>query len=200
MAVNLWNLSTHFRSGGNGETGIEDVESTGAPNETDVKAISFLSDLEVRNPENAREYGIKGYLEVKLASSSSYSFPSSPVYIRAEHGRETKVAVHLHFVSYTDVLSEIEVVLNSTGPWGLRIEQPLPNGETVDVNRLVRYEPSGAVKLKADQTLEVNMIISIPEDFELSSFPLGAVGVYTNPDVPIIDTIWVEVAVVRPEE
>lgn len=34
------------------------------------------------------------------------------------------------------------------------------------------------------------------EDFELSSFQLDAVGAYINPDVPIIDTIWVKVAVV----
>ncbi|RLI28674.1 hypothetical protein DRO58_01655 [Candidatus Bathyarchaeota archaeon] len=61
MLVNLLALSTFFRSGGGEETGIEDVVVTEAEAASKpVGCIPFLSPLEIRDPEVAREYGIKG--------------------------------------------------------------------------------------------------------------------------------------------
>jgi len=60
---------------------------------------------------------------------------------------------------------------------GSAIGVTLPNGTVIFINKYVRYEPSGIIKVKHNQPVEVVMIVSIPEDFPLTKFPLGAVGI-----------------------
>lgn len=140
--------------------------------------VPFLTDLEIRNPEIARKYGVKGYLEIKLTNISSAR--GRPV-ISGRKGKETRIPLLLHYVSYDEKFNEIKVVLDPMGP-GLSIIKVLPNGEEVLINRYVRYEPSGALSIKHNQTIEVIMIVEVPKGFPLTIFDLGAVGIYTEPE------------------
>lgn len=140
--------------------------------------IPALDDLEIRNPEIARKYGVKGYLEIKLANISSAK--GRPV-ISGKKGKETRIPLLLHYVSYDEEFNEIKVVLDPMGP-GLSIIKVLPNREEVLINQYVRYEPSGSISIKHNQTIEVTMIVNVPKGFPLTIFDLGAVGIYTEPE------------------
>lgn len=101
-------------------------------------------------------------------------------------GGEGSVTLLLKFVSFSQEVNEAEVVFGSRGPGTLTIEVPYGN-RLLCLNDLVSYEPSGTVKVKANQILEVKMIIKVPADYPHVSFPLGAVGVTSN--VPISDGV-----------
>ncbi|MEM3712922.1 MAG: hypothetical protein QXR97_05245 [Thermoproteota archaeon] len=58
-----------------------------------------LTDLEIRNPEIARKYGAKGYLEIKLANISS---AGGRHMISGRKGKETRIPLLLHYVSYDE--------------------------------------------------------------------------------------------------
>lgn len=148
-----------------------------------AKSIPFLTDLEICNPEIARKYGVKGYLEIglndKYANKLRKSSDGLRFIVSVKGGGETRIPLVLRFVSYFENVTEIEVVLDPMGTesMGYFIEETLRNGSTVLINRYVKYETSGIIKVKHNQSVEVVMIVSIPENFPLSMFNLGAVGI-----------------------
>ena len=142
-----------------------------------IKSIPFLTSQEIRNPVIALKYGIKGYLEISQAPET----PKSPT---IEKEGEASITILLHFVSYTPDLPEIQVNIDPNSGEGLTIERG-----TVTINKLVSYNPSGTVTIKAGQTLPVKLTIQVPKDFPSNAFPfpIGAVGI--TADIPIIDEI-----------
>jgi hypothetical protein len=142
-----------------------------------IRAIPFLGPLETLDPQTAAEYGITGYLSFIVS-------PTTPkqLYVR---GGEVSVTLLLKFVSFREDVTEAEVIFGSASS-GLRIEVPYGN-RLLCLNDIVSYEPSGTVKVKANQILEAKMTIKVPADYPPVSFPLGAVGVTSN--VPISDGV-----------
>lgn len=145
--------------------------------EVEMIGIPTLHADEIRNPDIALKYGIKGYLEIKQAPDASKS-------LTVEKEGQASTTILLHFVSYTADLTEILVNIDPNSGEGLSIERG-----TVTVNKLVSYVPSGIVTVKAGQTLPVKLTIRVPKDFpnDAFSFPIGAVGI--TADIPIIDEI-----------
>jgi len=156
-----------------------------------IKRIGLptLTGQEIRNPEIAPKYGIKGYIDISVT-------PDTPMTLAIAKGREASITILLHFVSHVPDVKEIQVTLGPDSGEGLTIEQCYVvtdgNGKVVgegiiNINRLVRYNPSGVVKIRSGETLPVTMTIRIPVDFPrgVDPFPLGAVGITAN--VPILD-------------
>lgn len=154
----------------------------------EIKPVPALTPLEICNPEIATKYGVKGYLEVKFnrekyAGKVSKIDDASRLLIGVKRGGETRIPLLLRFVSYVENIAEIEVVLDPApmlwmgGKTGSAIGMTLHNGTIIFINKYVRYEPLGIIKVKHNQPVEVMMVVSIPEDFPLTMFPLGAVGI-----------------------
>lgn len=165
-----------------------ELEANGEP-ELQGIPIPSLTPLEIRNPEIAPKYGIVGYVEITLV-------PGSPESLSIGRGEEANITILLRFVSHVPEITETQVKIDPKSREGLMIEQCYATG-VVSINKLVSYNQSGIVALKAGQTLPVTLTIRIPIDFPsgVSSFPLGAVGITAN--APIIDDVQVKVYPVR---
>jgi hypothetical protein len=138
------------------------------PNET--ISVPCLTDIEIRDPEIALQYGITGYLEITYPSNS-------PSLLSIDRGGEININILLHFVSYTPEVTEAQVNIDPMSPWGLKIEY-----RDVIFNEFVSYNPSGNIPIKAGETIPVIMTIRIPEDFPsyINSIPLGGMGIQFN--------------------
>jgi len=150
------------------EPNFEEMEMVGVP---------LLTDIEIRNPEIALQYGVTGYLEITYPSDS-------PSLLSIDRGGEININILLHFVSYTHEVTEAQVNIDPKGPGGYKIEY-------LDVNfrEFVSYNPSGNIVIKAGETIPVIMNIRIPENLtsDIEAIPLGAMGIRTN--VPMIDEL-----------
>jgi len=150
------------------EPNFEEMEMVGVP---------LLTDIEIRNPEIALQYGVTGYLEITYPSDS-------PSLLSIDRGGEININILLHFVSYTPEVTEAQVNIDPKGPGGYKIEY-------LDVNfrEFVSYNPSGNIVIKAGETIPVIMNIRIPENLtsDIEAIPLGAMGIRTN--VPMIDEL-----------
>jgi hypothetical protein len=166
------------------------LSCSGQKAEVEAKGIPAITHFEIRNPDIAAEYGIRGYLEILPDGSSEELYIS--------RGGEANTTILLHFVSYTPELSEIEVSIDPKDTLWISVSYSILDAEgniigkgVIDVNRLVSYSPSGRVVLKAGETLPVTMTIRVsadlPERISESSIRLGAVGIRT--DVPLISEI-----------
>jgi hypothetical protein len=144
------------------------VSSSSEPNET--IAICSLTDMEIRNPEIALQYGVTGYLEITYPSDS-------PSLLYVDRDGEININILLHFVSHTPEVTETQVNIDPMSPWGLKIEY-----RDVIFNEFVSYNPSGNITIKAGETIPVIMTIRIPEDFPsyINSVPLGGMGIQFN--------------------
>ena len=160
---------------------LEPPEAT-QPEKQKRYGIPTLSDIEIKTPEIALKYGIKGYIDITLANET-------PKTLTIKEG-ELNVMILLHFVSHTPKLTETIVNLDPKGE-GLTAGRYLLDGRLVKLNNYVSYHPSGQIKMKSGQTLPVIITISVTEDFPSISIPLRAVGI--TADVPIIDNLNVDV-------
>lgn len=151
------------------------VSSSSEPNE--MIAISSLTGIEIRNPEIALQYGITGYLEITYPSDS-------PISLSVDRGGEININILLHFVSYSPEVTEAQVTIDPSNPWGPTIGQ----GDVI-YNEFVSYNPSGNISIEAGETIPVVMSIRIPEDFpsSIEAIPLGAMGITTN--FPTLDEL-----------
>ena len=145
---------------------------------SDLIGIPFITDQEIRDPKTARKYNIQGYIKVKFA-------PETEKRLTVEKGKELNITIQLRFVSHNPNLTETEVTLNPKSRYGLKVGRYLGDNQgSVMINDLISYNPSGRVKLEAGQTLNVTMIIKIPQNFPSVSLPLRVVGILA--DVPVI--------------
>jgi hypothetical protein len=108
-------------------------------------------------------------------------------------GSEISVTILLKFVSYREDLSEIRVNLDPNSGLGFSIEMPASPSGLICLNKLVTYDPSGTLTIKAGQTLSVKMRLKIPEDFQLphAAFPLDPPGITTDDRIPMIYDMYV---------
>ena len=133
-------------------------------------AIPFLTSMEIRNPEIALQYGVKGYLEITYPSGS-------PTSLAVNRGGEININILLYFVSYTPEVTEAQVNINPRGPWGLTIEQ----GDVI-FNEFVSYNLSGDLVIKAGETVPVMMSVRVPENLpsDIEAIPLGDYGITSD--------------------
>jgi hypothetical protein len=133
----------------------------------EVKDISSLTGIEIREPDIALKYGVTGYLEITYP-------PDSPTFLSVDRGGEIDIDILLHFVAYTPGVTEAQVYIDPKGPRGLKIEY-----RDVIFNEFVSYNPSGNITIEAGETVPVVMSIRIPEDFPayVEAIPLGAMGI-----------------------
>lgn len=165
------------------------VLESGEPTEMHRVAVPFLGPQEIRDPEIAKQLGIPGYLEVSLADPSLIQTVSK--------GGEVDIPISLHFVSFSDELTEIKVTLDPQSEYGLKAGQHYKvlddkgniSGEgDIDVNELVSYDTKTVI-VKANEIKTITMTVTLPGDLPekttLRSISLGAVGI--SADVPIIN-------------
>ena len=158
--------------------------------ELEGKSVPAITGMEIRNPDIASKYGIRGYLEILPAVSSEELYIS--------RGWEANTTILLHFASYTPELTEIEVNIDPEDRPSVSVCYGILDAEgniigegVIDVNQLVSYSPSGTVVIRAGETLPVTMTIRVPADLperiSYSWIPLEAVGIRT--DVPVLSEI-----------
>jgi len=160
-------------------------------NEPELVGVPLLGPEQIRDPEIAPKYGIRGYLDI---------LPAEPQQsLSVSRGGEANLTILLHFVSYTPELTEIEVSIDPehTSPSITQSYSVLDAGGkvtgegAVQVNDIVSYSPSGTVMIKAGETLPVTMTVRLPENIPeaatLSSIPLGAVGI--RADIPTLSEL-----------
>ncbi len=138
--------------------------------------VPVLSPLEVTNPDIAKSYGIRGYLDVSTAADMQ------PALLE---GNSCGVTLLLHFVSFQDDLKEIEVTLDPTSGLGLSIAR-VYNGVEFSLNQMASYNVSKVITIKDGEVVPVKLTIDSKADLPAGfSIPLGAVGIMAT--VPIID-------------
>jgi hypothetical protein len=153
--------------------------------EPEGKSIPFITPMEIRDPDIAQKYGIRGYLDVNLSAES-------PEVLYIKRGEAANIIILLHFVSYVPELTEIEVNIDPKKSdytmeqyYGIGDAQGNVIGEgVIKVNELISYSPNGTITMKADETLPITMTIRVladlPEGIMRPSFRLGAVGIMTD--------------------
>jgi len=138
--------------------------------------VPVLSPLEVTNPDIAKSYGIRGYLDVSTAADMQ------PALLE---GNSCGVTLLLHFVSFQDDLKEIEVTLDPTSGLGLSIAR-VYNGVEFSLNQMASYNVSKVITIKDGEVVPVKLTVDSKADLPAGfSIPLGAVGIMAT--VPIID-------------
>ena len=127
-------------------------------------------------------YGLKGYLTITAAPSTQ----KSPY---MKKGESVTLTILLHLVPLVTNFTEAHVNIDPNSRFGLKIEVGYSGG-SVDINKLVSYDPSGNLTIKAGETVPVKMTIATLEDIPiLQEFYLNAVGL--SADVPIVDNLGV---------
>lgn len=142
------------------------------------KGSPTLDLQQVRNADTARQWGIQGYIEITVDPKT----PESYVLIR---DKDEVITLYLHFVSHTNDLTTTEVTIDAKSEKGIEIEVFLGDDKgSVKLSDYVSYNPRGTVKIKAGQTVKVEMTVNVPKDVPSVTIPLRAVGIYSK--VPII--------------
>ncbi len=160
--------------------------------EPEGKSIPSITHVEIRDPEVAQKYGIRGYLDINLSAES-------PEVLYVKRGEAATITILLHFVSHVPELTEVEVNIDPEDS-DCKIEQyyVIEDAEgdiiergVININELMSYSPNGTITMEANQTLPLTMAIRVPADLPEgimpSSFRLGAVGITT--DVPVLSEI-----------
>jgi hypothetical protein len=161
-----------------------------------TKSIPLLTSQEIRDPEEALEWGIKGYVEVTLAQGT-------PTALSIEKGGQKTIPVLISFVSYVPEVTETIVTVDPESDDGLLIEAYYTlvdeNGEVyeqgiINVNKLVTYNPSGNILVKSGQTVPLTLTIAIPATYPpggVEFLPLGPVGIDTR--YPLLGDFMVKI-------
>jgi hypothetical protein len=115
----------------------------------DILSMGFE---EIRDPAFAAQHGLRGYLEI------SYP-PDSPSVLSVHRGGEASIDVLIHLVSYVPALTEMQVCIlpEASVFCDYRAEER--------AYKLISYNPSGNLTIKAGETVSVTMTVCVPEDF-----------------------------------
>jgi hypothetical protein len=164
-----------------------DLEQSTQSNPTQLgepHSIPFLTEREIRDPDIARRYGIKGYVEITLAADT-------PTVIQLAKGEQRSFLLHINFVSYDARITETTITLDPNHENGLLIEAiyTLVNDQnevytrgTINVNELITYDPMGDIRIHAGQPVSVTLTITISHNYPggVEFLPIGPVGVDTT--------------------
>lgn len=151
--------------------------------------IASLDGEDIRDPEIAAEYGVPGYVEFGLMDC--------PQELALGRGEEWGGTLLVHFVSYTPELTELQLYVYPYGvsPWGEvgkgggLYAGTYYEGGLFHFIDLISYSPSGAIAIRAGETLTIEMTIRIPADFpkSIERVPLNLMGIWSdNPGVGLI--------------
>jgi len=162
--------------------------------ELEIKSVPFITDMEVRDPETALQYGILGYVDILLP-------PDAPETIHINRGETANITILLHFVSHIPELTEVEVnidpkhsdyTMQDTYVIGDAQGNVIGKG-VIKVNEIISYSPNETITMEANQTLPITMMIRVPADLPdgimRPSFHVNALGITAsvsavdNPDI-----------------
>jgi hypothetical protein len=127
---------------------------------TEAFFIPRLSDDEMRDPEIAMKYGIRGYVDLTPQDSPPEAM---------RRGEAWTTTVVLHFVSHTPDLAEVQLHICSisahTGQGaGTYYYREDGEREYFDYTSLVSYCPGGTFRLGNGETLTVQLAFRVPSD------------------------------------
>jgi len=160
----------------------------------EMESVPFITDVEIRDPETALQYGMLGYVDILLPSDA-------PETVHINRGETADITILLHFVSHVPELTEIEVNIDPKKS-DYKMEQcyVIEDAEgniiergVINVNELISYSPNGTITMEANQTLPITMTIRVPADLPEgimpTSFPVNPMGITAsvsavdNPDI-----------------
>jgi hypothetical protein len=154
---------------------------------SEENAILFLPFVDWRDPEIAAKYGAHGYVE--------FSLKDAPQDLALSRGEEWSGTILVHFISYTQDLTETQVHLyphGKDGRGGISNERFAGSGGLVigktyeggffDFTDLIDYNPSGTIVIGDGETLPIEMTMRIPADFpeSIKTVPLAFMGIWQN--------------------
>lgn len=113
-------------------------------------------------------------------------------------GTSVSVTLLLHFVSYYDNVTEVQLTIDPNNTSTGEVSFPYGADKTYVINSILSYEPSGNVTIKAGETLPIKMTLTPPKDGpSLPQFPLSPLGItladVNGPRIAIIDEVRVMV-------
>lgn len=143
---------------------------------------------DVLNPDFAREHQIK-YMNITFSPGTvrSLDLPT---------GSEFNLTIQIHFVSYDPECTETTVDVDpNKGSISGTYYWTGSESRLVKFNDIVRCRPSGPVKMKAGQVLDVVMTITLPSWLKNHSFPFTPPGIAVEEGIHIISVDMVEIHV-----
>jgi hypothetical protein len=144
----------------------------------EIKAIPALLPFQFRDPKIAKEYNIKGYVDISLQGDSplneySLSKPQNKGVYLLERGSKLVIPILLKFVSYDPNTTEAHLRFDPKDLSGGQVEVYYlirdKNGnvigkDKVTINDYLSYDKK-SLTLKAGETAKVLMTVDIPKDF-----------------------------------
>lgn len=160
----------------------------------EMESVPFITDIEIRDPETALQYGMLGYVDILLPSDA-------PETVHINRGETANITILLHFVSHVPELTEVEVNIDPEHS-DYKQEHCYVIGDAqgnvigrgvININELISYSPNGTITMEANQTLPITMTICVPADLPEGimrpSFHVTAMGITAsvssvdNPDI-----------------
>jgi len=153
--------------------GVQKTVQIFQPMKGEAVELWFIDDL--LDPESALSHGFKGYVNVSYVSET-------PVRVIVSPGKVINYTIQLKLIPHVPEFTETEVALDpkhSSGYGAGWSNPPI-------FNAYIRYSPSGTLILKADEPLNVTMILSVPEGLRgMSAYPRHLLGVGIMADIPV---------------
>lgn len=148
----------------------------------EVRGIGPLI-IDVRDPQIATRYGILGYIELTWDEP-----PPQFLFSRGEAWSATMLA---RFISYSPEITEVDLRLDPGNVgliYGKYYRTEYGSHQLYLFSSLFSYDPSGTVRLKADEIMPTKVTVQIPATFtqEFTSFSFALPGMESaNWHVPL---------------
>jgi hypothetical protein len=164
-------------------------------NPAEFTPMPTLVDDDIRDPQRAMKYGIRGYVELTPQDSPPQAM---------KRGETWTTTLVFHFVSHTPDLTEVQLDIGSVSAYPV----PRPgtyyyreDGEKArfDFTSLVSYSPGGRFRLRAGETLTVQMMYRVPLDCpeSIKEVYLGPWGIKASDGeeghiqvIPTFNSMW----------
>ena len=144
-----------------------------------VNKLESTSIFDLKNSKIALQKGISGYISIKFDKESYKE-------ITLNKGTSRVIDINLLYTSYDENKESTIIEIDPSSGLGLSIEKQLgKSGETISLNNLITYEPSGKVTLISGEIKTIRMTVLIPQNISDFKIPLGPVGI--TAEVPIIN-------------
>jgi len=158
----------------------------------EIKAIPALLPFQFRDPKIAKEYNIKGYVDISLQGDSplneySLSKPQNKRVYLLKRGSKLVIPILLKFVSYDPNTTEAHLRFDPKDLSGGQVEvyylikdknSNVIGKDKVTINDYISYDKKSLI-LKAGETEKILMTLDIPEDFpdNVQTFTLQPYGI-----------------------
>jgi hypothetical protein len=135
----------------------------------------FVVNVDARDPQVAAEYGILGYVEL--------SWKEPLLQLEFSRGVTWSAIMLVHFVSYSSEATEVNVCVDPNGGSGMRVGKYYiaqdGSKQLFWFSSLLSYDPSGTIRLKANEIVPVKVTVQIPSDLpkDFASFRFFPMGI-----------------------